>query len=335
MVLVRAMDLSDDVESRAAYDAVVASRALGRPWFEPASYEEVMADLRNEDPALGRRSFVTIDESGVTGWAGLFTPNSDNTSMCWGELHVHPDHRRRGHGTALLTAVISAARAANRGTYLLETTVPPGSAETDSERFLLRHGFVLNTTEVLRHLSLPVSAGVLDALEAQNARHWKRDYRIEVHENGVPEGLRPSLCAVMNRLMVDAPTGDVEFEQTTLNPERYAEKLALARQQGRTWLTAVAVEQMSGDVVAYSDLILSPAARGTVWQDGTLVHAEHRGRRLGLAVKLANLRRLEDEHPTRQRVVTGNDGTNDHMVAINEQLGFEVVEHAVAYVLTL
>ena len=55
------------------------------------------------------------------------------------------------------------------------------------------------------------------------------------------------------------------------------------------------------------------------------------GRRLGMAVKLENLSRLQAEYPQRQRVVTGNDGTNSWMVNINEALGFRIVELCPAY----
>jgi hypothetical protein len=67
------------------------------------------------------------------------------------------------------------------------------------------------------------------------------------------------------------------------------------------------------------------------WQWGTLVHREHRGHRLGMAVKVENLRRLQADHPERRRVVTGNDDTNSWMVSINEDLGFRIVELCPAY----
>ena len=50
-----------------------------------------------------------------------------------------------------------------------------------------------------------------------------------------------------------------------------------------------------------------------------------------MAVKLENLGRLQSDHPQRQRVITGNDGTNSWMVSINEALGFRIVELCPAY----
>ena len=72
--------------------------------------------------------------------------------------------------------------------------------------------------------------------------------------------------------------------------------------------------------------------RTDVSQWGTFVHREHRGRRLGMAIKAANLRAVQDAHPEMRRVVTQNAETNDWMVAINEQMGFEPVEASVEMV---
>ena len=135
----------------------------------------------------------------------------------------------------------------------------------------------------------------------------------------------------MNQLAVDAPTGDIEFEAESLNPTRYQEYLDVQREQGRARLTTVAVHEATGQVVAYTDLVLPAGAPTIVWQWGTLVHRDHRGHRLGMAVKVENLRRLQADHPERERVVTGNDDTNSWMVSINEQLGFRVVELCPVY----
>ena len=51
----------------------------------------------------------------------------------------------------------------------------------------------------------------------------------------------------------------------------------------------------------------------------------HRGRRLGLLVKLAMLDLLAAREPQVTRLITGNADGNQHMIAINEQLGFRVL----------
>ncbi len=56
----------------------------------------------------------------------------------------------------------------------------------------------------------------------------------------------------------------------------------------------------------------------------TVVHPLHRGHRLGLAVKLANLDFLAEQAPAVRLIVTGNAQTNAPMIAVNDMLGFEV-----------
>jgi hypothetical protein len=77
-------------------------------------------------------------------------------------------------------------------------------------------------------------------------------------------------------------------------------------------------------VVAYTMIQVDRAGRAFQW--GTLVRGADRGHRLGLAVKVANHRMLQDRRPDLRRVSTYNAEVNAHMVAVNELLGFRPVE---------
>lgn len=321
------LDLADDDLLARAHAALVASQTHARSWYRPVSLAERVLDWRYDDP--GEREVVMAATEGdrVAGLATLWLPLTDNTSLAWFDLAVDPAHRGRGVGSALAEAVLATSREAGRTTIGTEFAVPPGDDDHPYRRFAVRHGFHLSSTELIRHLTLPVDPALLDALDAEARPRWEDRYELRCHLNGVPEELRPSLCAVMNQLVVDAPSGDLDFEPESSTPERYAERLELERAQGRTRLTTVALH--GGEVVAYTDLVMPPAVDGTpaeVWQWGTYVAREHRGHRLGTAVKVENLRRLAADHPERDRVATGNEETNRWMVGINERLGFRVVE---------
>ena len=56
----------------------------------------------------------------------------------------------------------------------------------------------------------------------------------------------------------------------------------------------------------------------------TVVRPEHRGHRLGLAVKIANVEELAQRAPDVRLIVTGNASANAPMIAVNEMMGFEV-----------
>ena len=126
----------------------------------------------------------------------------------------------------------------------------------------------------------------------------------------------------MNQLAVDAPTGELEFEEETFTPEAFRHEAARDRKVGRTVLRSLAT--LDGRAVAHTDLLLRPVGtRGVQW--ATLVHRDHRGHRLGAAVKVANLRRLQRERPDITEVVTQNAEVNEQMIGINARLGFEPV----------
>ena len=82
-----------------------------------------------------------------------------------------------------------------------------------------------------------------------------------------------------------------------------------------------------GWAAAYSNLVISEKS-DRAFQWGTLVRQADRGHRLGLAVKVANLRQLQRERPDATAVITWNADVNAHMVAVNERLGFRAVERS-------
>lgn len=328
---VRRIDVRDDEECAHAYDVIVASRGHERPWNEPPSLAETLVEWRHVDEAEPMEMWGAHDGPELVGVATLWLPMADNTTMTWVDVQVSPGSRRRGAGAALVERLVERAREEGRATMLVEFHVPPGVSGHGYQRFAERHGFRLGNTEVVRHLELPVDESLLDGHAEQARTRWEGIYRLETHVDGVPEHLQDSLCAVMNQLATDAPSGEISFEEESLTPARYREHLDVAKAQARVRLTTVAVHEPSGEVVAYTDLILPAGAPGTAWQWGTLVQREHRGRRLGMAVKVENLGRLQRDHPERRRVVTGNADTNAWMVSINEDLGFRVVELCPAY----
>jgi hypothetical protein len=187
--------------------------------------------------------------------------------------------------------------------------------------FAERHGYTLAMTEIERRLGLPVDPGLLDRLAAE-AAPYHRDYEIRPVVGPVPDELRASYIEIDNLLVVEMPHGDLELEagrNTVTDLDTYDRERADA---GRTSVSALALRD--GRVVAFADASVPSSEFNHVDQQGTLVHPAHRGHRLGMAVKCAQLRLLAETFPDRDYIQTSNAEVNAQMVAINIALGFEI-----------
>jgi RimJ/RimL family protein N-acetyltransferase len=123
--------------------------------------------------------------------------------------------------------------------------------------------------------------------------------------------------------MADAPRSDsLEAEQWDAARVREAEGRCLA--QGLRLYAVAACHPATGELAALTQVARDPATPGWAFQGLTAVVREHRGRRLGLLVKAAMHQWLAKREPDVRHVVTGNAEANQHMIAIDEQLGFAI-----------
>jgi GNAT superfamily N-acetyltransferase len=329
-VTVRPLDVDDDADIEAAHRASSASKRHERPWAKVWSLREMTVQLRSPSSTERLEPYVAEVDGTVAGLLLLWFPLLDNTGFTWVEVDVDPALRGHGAGGALVERAVERTRAEGRRTLLAEFSVPDDQ-RTDHPfvRFAEQRGFTYANTEIRRILDLPVDPGLLDRLAASAAPHHD-GYRVESHAGRLPDELLPSYCDCWNQLAVDAPTGEVDFEEESLSPETYAEEMARMEAQGRTMLHTVAVAP-SGEVVAYNDLVVSADDPEEVMQWGTLVRREHRGHRLGMAVKVRGLQELADTAPSAKRVQTCNAEQNAHMVGVNVELGFRKVEALLSY----
>ena len=88
--------------------------------------------------------------------------------------------------------------------------------------------------------------------------------------------------------------------------------------------TIVARHDASGELAAFSEVIVDPADSSWGHQAVTAVIRKHRGHRLGLLVKVAMMEWLATSEPQLERIMTSNGETNAHMIAINEALGYTI-----------
>lgn len=90
---------------------------------------------------------------------------------------------------------------------------------------------------------------------------------------------------------------------------------------------AVAAKSLdTGELAGLTEVAVVPERPDWGFQELTAVARPHRGRKVGLLLKLAMLDRLAEREPQLKRILTGNADGNEHMIALNEKLGFKVLD---------
>lgn len=281
--------------------------------------------------------FVRIDGR-MVGKSWIRFEQQENLGSALLHVAVLRAYTGRGIGRALLEHAQSLAAADGR-TVLMSFTEHPADFDADGPdvvkpltgtgalptaargvRFAAAAGYRLEQVE--RFSSLDVAAAVpgLDRLEREA---WTRadGYELLCWTDHCPDEYVAQLAVLMSRMSTDAPTGGLSYDEETWDVARVRHVEDTWTQAGNVSLVAAARHRQSGELAAYSVLELAPGKPWLAEQDDTLVASSHRGHRLGMLVKIANLRRLAG-YPDVRRVTTFNAAENDHMLAINVALGF-------------
>jgi GNAT superfamily N-acetyltransferase len=293
---------------------------LDDPSLPVSSLEVFTAWWANGFGGSPRRSWLASDSPGgdVVGCYLLMLPDRENLTMATCALYVAPGARRSGRGRELLAHCADQARMAGRSRLGAEARDgSPGAA------FAAVQGATSGIAEVLRVLT--VDAALTARLPAlHTAAEQLTDGYTLVSWLGEtpPEYLDDS--ARLSAAMADAPRDEgTDPELWDADRIRRADRAMI--EAGQRMYCVAAMHEQSGHLAAITLIGTDPGTPGWGFQALTAVLPEHRGNRLGLRVKVAMLERLITDRPDVARIMTGNAGANRHMIAINEQLGFEVV----------
>lgn len=323
---IRSINFADPDEVHAFYRSSKDAETAENPDRPMWSEKDMVAHITEPDDADESHAFGAFDDDGrLVGGSMLFIPLLDNLTMAYVGVFVSPAEQGKGIGGALAEHILEQVRAAGRTKVLTEASY--GFEHRDDHgyrRFAERYGFVLASTEVSRLLDLPIPDKQLQEWIDEAAPHHSA-YRIETFVGNVPDELLPSICHVINQLALDAPTGAIDYEAEKSTPEVRRQQTERNKRTGLRRYETVAIDE-SGEVIAVS-VIAVPADGTTMAQQwATIVLREHRGHRLGLALKAHNLRALQRDHPERVSVHTCNEEHNGPMLDINERFGFKPVE---------
>jgi GNAT superfamily N-acetyltransferase len=188
--------------------------------------------------------------------------------------------------------------------------------------FLLHRGYRLEQVERGSRLALPLGPGRLTELGRTAAERASDDYTIVSWAGRTPERWLEDFAALYTRMSTDAPTAGLEEPEDVWTVQRLIDDQDAGATGPRTALVTAALHRPSGHLAGFTELSVPSGAGRAASQEDTLVLREHRGHRLGMLLKLANLQQLVQAFPQVPAVTTFNAEENRYMLDVNEALGF-------------
>jgi GNAT superfamily N-acetyltransferase len=271
--------------------------------------------------------WLASDSGQPVGAAQLRLPLLDNLGLAMIAVFIHPDHRRRGHGRRVSTAALAVARDAGRTDVLVE--VPSRTRDDDPApgvalaRSMGARPLHAETRRVLDVAS--VTDAALDSLHA-SAASAAAGYSTVGWRDHAPEKYVEDMAALLALMSTDPPQGELTLEPEVWDAKRFREHEGSILARRREHLTIGVRDDDSGRLIAFSDLGVPTGRVEVGYQWSTIDAGEHRGHRLGMLAKVANLRQLRETMPYVRYLNTWNADENTHMVSVNEALGFRPIE---------
>jgi len=225
--------------------------------------------------------------------------------------------RRQGVGTELLAHAAEQANQAGRSLLMGGTRVG-GRGAAFAEACGARAGI----QDVRRVLDL--NTDLCDKLPGLRAAALPRaaGYSLRFWSGPTPDEFVGQACALYDALE-DSPH-DAAFEPLVWDAERLRADERKDDGLGIRWHRVAAIAEDSGEMAALTELEVDPDTPEWGHQGLTAVTRPHRGRRLGQLIKVTLLDWLSEIEPQVQHLTTYNAAQNDHMIAVNEQLGYRV-----------
>ena len=293
---------------------------------------EALLDFLDQDNQP-TRLFVARVGDRIVGQARYELEAGDAPTTVWLDVDVAPDYRQRGIGAALGAWVQSIARtdaahkaivyAPSRDAAGPRIPAPTGfgslPAENIEVRFLLASGYRLEQVVRGSRLALPFDA---ETRLAETVAVAGDDYRLHYWTNTTPTEWQDDLATLRTLMSIEEPDAGLDEPDDPWSVERLIADDARIADSTRDRLV-VAVEHVpSGELIGFTALLVPTDPARAVQQGDTLVVPGHRGHRLGMLLKLANLDYLARTRPGHPSILTFNAEENRHMLDVNEAVGF-------------
>ncbi|MGW5721499.1 GNAT family N-acetyltransferase [Amycolatopsis sp. NPDC003865] len=302
------------------HDLLVACHHADRPGEPPLPLAELAGRWTRSLPGMGPAERLLGFRGGdLVALAQVYFLEAENSAIGLTHVVVHPAARRAGIGGAMLRAVLPLLRERDRRVIEGWEVV----AGTAGEPWAAAMGFRPVRTIVRQEL---VTA------EADRSR-WDvpvpAGYRLLRWTGAAPDAVLDSYAAARDAIH-DAPLGESDLRWPQWSPARVRAAEAEARAQGLEQRIVAAVHERTGDVAAFTEVCVHPRRPDWGYQRDTAVVAAHRGRGLGRCVKAHMARWLLAERPAVARISTTTGAENEHMIRVNQEVGYRTLPSMIA-----
>jgi GNAT superfamily N-acetyltransferase len=321
----------------------ICDEHVGLPDLSPSA-AEMLSEWEDATDSL-HVGFVARMDGAVAGMVTLAYAQEEGAQTAEFDILVPEAQAGRGVERALLSR--AEEDATSRGRSILQTWTLHRPQE--QERMLMPTtgwgripatplsdiiegaGYTLEQVERNSEYDLRSDAADVRRMLADASASAGADYRVLSWTLPTPPELRDGYAAVLARLSTDAPSGDMDFVAEHYDADRVVRRDAMLTSAGQLVSVAAVEHVPTGELVAYNELLIGADRCGVTHQFGTLVASHHRGHRLGMIVKCANLLRWRELVPTSPVVSTFNAEENRPMLDINEAIGFVPVSYSGAW----
>jgi len=312
----------DESAVRHAWEITGAAARARTPDLPATPWETFLAMARHPYPGEAVERVLAVLDGTPAGCGVLSLPLLDNVENATLDIFVDPACRRRGVGRAVHAWAVARMHETGRKRLTGETV----QTTPESDAFAAAMGASAALAETRSRLDVTaLDQGRLDAMLAEAWRHAD-GYRFVRWDGLAPERWIDDVAYLDGRLLADAPTGDLDWEPEQMDADRFREAEERGLRLGWERIAGGVEHVASGRLVAFTLLAGLPGVPEHLWQDITLVDPPHRGRRLGLVVKLENLRHARRHRPGLRAVDTFNASSNAPMLAVNVAMGFRPVD---------
>jgi len=290
------------------------------------------------------RTFLAREHGAIVGAVRLGYGVAEPTSA---EIDVMVLPENWGHGVeeALLDRVEDEVRALGRKVIQAWTLHRPHPgdaplvprtgwgriATTPLAELLQSRGYSLEQVERNSAFDLQADAASVQRMLDDAVAAAGDDYRVVAWTLPTPPELRDGYAWALSRMSTDVPSGELEIDEESWDAERVARRDARLLDGGQTVSVAAVEHVPTGTLAAFNELVIGSDAAGVTHQYCTLVLKEHRGHRLGMVVKCANILRWREIAPLSPKISTFNAEENRPMLDINEAIGFVPASYAGAW----